>query len=101
MCLNDNWLCGLLGSPAVRGEEGDDNNADDVSDFNYPSGNQDHKQKIGDRMMNWHSSYGQGDEIPGPKYDSGLSGELPRSHIPMTSRSQVVNLLLLFSLLGE
>ncbi|XP_078442548.1 cellulose synthase family protein isoform X2 [Wolffia australiana] len=80
----------IQGSPAVRGEEGDESQADDASDFNYPSGNQDHKQKIGDRMMNWHSSYGHGDDVTGPKYDSGMSGEFPRSHhIPMTTRSQI------------
>ncbi|KAG2632850.1 hypothetical protein PVAP13_2NG127200 [Panicum virgatum] len=40
------------GSPAIRGEEGDDTDADDTSDFNYPaSGNDDQKQKIADRIM--------------------------------------------------
>ncbi|CAA6667327.1 unnamed protein product [Spirodela intermedia] len=79
------------GSPAVRGEEGDDGHADDASDFNYPSGNHDHKPNIGDRMLNWRLSYGQGDDVSGPKYDSGLSGELPRSHIPLITHSQVIS----------
>lgn len=44
-------------------------------------------------MLNWRLSYGQGDDVSGPKYDSGLSGELPRSHIPLITHSQVVNLI--------
>lgn len=75
------------GSPPVRGEEGDDGDADDVSDFNYPTGNQDQKPKITERMLGWHMSHEQGEDIGPPKYDSG---EIPRNHIPLLTHSQGV-----------
>lgn len=69
------------GSPSVHGEEGEDTDADDTSDFNYPSGNQDQKQKISERMLTWR----QGQDMGRPKYDSG---EIPR-YAPSLTTSQV------------
>ncbi|XP_042413291.1 probable cellulose synthase A catalytic subunit 8 [UDP-forming] [Zingiber officinale] len=71
------------GSPIVHGEEGDDADVDDVSNFNYPTGKQDQKPKISERMLGWHHE--QGGEIGPPKYDSG---EIPRNHIPLLTHSQ-------------
>lgn len=56
------------GSPTVHGEEGDDADVDDVSDFNYLTGNQDQKPKIAERMLGWHHE--QGGEI-GPPSSQG------------------------------
>ena len=83
------------GSPAIRGEEGDD--TDDASDFNYPaSGNDDQKQKIADRMRSWRMNAGGSGDVGRPKYDSGEiglskydSGEIPRGYIPSVTNSQV------------
>ncbi|CAN6203385.1 unnamed protein product [Urochloa humidicola] len=85
------------GSPAIRGEEGDDTDADDASDFNYPaSGNDDQKQKIADRMRSWRMNAGGSGDVGRPKYDSGEigltkydSGEIPRGYIPSVTNSQI------------
>ncbi|KAJ4760611.1 Cellulose synthase [Rhynchospora pubera] len=69
------------GSPPIHGEESEDTDADDTSDFNYPSGNQDQKQKISERMLTWR----QGQDMGRPKYDSG---EIPR-YAPSLTASQV------------
>ena len=58
-----------------------------MSDFNYPTGNQDQKPKITERMLGWHMSHEQGEDIGPPKYDSG---EIPRNHIPLLTHSQGV-----------
>ncbi|CAD5191546.1 probable cellulose synthase A catalytic subunit 8 [UDP-forming] isoform X1 [Musa acuminata AAA Group] len=73
------------GSPPVRQEEGDDGDADDVSDFNYPTSHQDQKPKIAERMLGWHMGHEQGEDVGAPKYDSG---EIPRNHIPLLTHSQ-------------
>nr|ACZ82298.1 cellulose synthase [Phyllostachys edulis] len=85
------------GSPLIRGEEGEDTDADDASDFNYPaSGNDDQKQKIADRMRSWRMNAGGGGDVGRPKYDSGEigltkydSGEMPRGYIPSVTNSQI------------
>ncbi|CAA6659139.1 unnamed protein product [Spirodela intermedia] len=46
------------GRPPVRGEEPRDGGADDSSDSNHPSRNQDQKQKIAERMLSWRMNYG-------------------------------------------
>jgi cellulose synthase A len=87
----------LSGSPPIRGEEGDDTDADDASDFNYPaSGTEDQKQKIADRMRSWRMNTGGSGDVGRPKYDSGEirfakydSGEIPRGYIPSVTNSQV------------
>lgn len=71
----------LKGSPPVRGEEqADERDADNAS--------QDQGHKLSERMLGWHSSYEDGG---GPKYDSGMSGELPRNHIPLLTHSRAVS----------
>ena len=85
-----------LGSPPVHGEENEDVDADDVSDYNYPaSGNQDQKQKIAERMLTWRTN-SRGSDVGLAKYDSGEighgkydSGEIPRGYIPSLTHSQV------------
>ena len=85
-----------LGSPPVHGEENEDVDADDVSDYNYQaSGNQDQKQKIAERMLTWRTN-SRGSDIDLAKYDSGEighgkydSGEIPRGYIPSLTHSQV------------
>jgi len=84
------------GSPPVHGEENEDVDADDVSDYNYPaSGNQDQKQKIAERMLTWRTN-SRGSDVGLAKYDSGEighgkydSGEIPRGYIPSLTHSQV------------
>ncbi|KAL6893862.1 hypothetical protein ACP4OV_007960 [Aristida adscensionis] len=84
------------GSPPVHGEESEDVDADDASDYNHPaSGSQDPKHKIAERMLTWrmnsggsshyHAKYDSG-EIGHAKYDSG---EIPRGYIPSLTHSQV------------
>uniref|UniRef100_A0ACD5WNE5 Uncharacterized protein n=1 Tax=Avena sativa TaxID=4498 RepID=A0ACD5WNE5_AVESA len=85
------------GSPAIRGEEGDDTDGDEGSDFNYPaSGTEDQKQKVADRMRSWRMSTGGSGNVGHPKYDSGEiglskydSGEIPRGYIPSVTNSQI------------
>ncbi|ONM10559.1 Cellulose synthase-5 [Zea mays] len=83
-------------SPPVHGEENEDVDADDVSDYNYQaSGNQDQKQKIAERMLTWRTN-SRGSDIGLAKYDSGEighgkydSGEIPRGYIPSLTHSQI------------
>ncbi|KAG2534412.1 hypothetical protein PVAP13_9NG063509 [Panicum virgatum] len=85
------------GSPPVHGEENEDVDADDVSDYNYPaSGNQDQKQKIAERMLTWRTN-SRGSDVGLAKYDSGEighgkydSGEIPRGYIPSLTHSQSI-----------
>jgi len=80
----------------VHGEENEDVDADDVSDYNYPaSGNQDQKQKIAERMLTWRTN-SRGSDVGLAKYDSGEighgkydSGEIPRGYIPSLTHSQI------------
>ncbi|XP_066365518.1 probable cellulose synthase A catalytic subunit 2 [UDP-forming] [Miscanthus floridulus] len=84
------------GSPPVHGEENEDVDADDVSDYNYQaSGNQDQKQKIAERMLTWRTN-SRSSDIDLVKYDSGEighgkydSGEIPRGYIPSLTHSQI------------
>ncbi|CAN6303085.1 unnamed protein product [Urochloa humidicola] len=84
------------GSPPVHGEENEDIDADDVSDYNYPaSGNQDQKQKIAERMLTWRTN-SRGSDVGLAKYDSGEighgkydSGGIPRGYIPSLTHSQI------------
>lgn len=73
----------------------DELDADDASDFDYPSGNHDQKPKAADKMIGWHMNYEKGGTYGLPKYDSG---EIPRNNIPLLthSRSQEVCYINLF-----
>nr|GMD65278.1 cellulose synthase A catalytic subunit 3 [UDP-forming] [Ipomoea batatas] len=57
------------GSPAIHNEEVEDVDAHDDSE------NQNEKQKIAERMLSWHMTFGR-EETGGPKYDKEVSGEL-------------------------
>ena len=61
-------------------------NVIDSRDSNHPSRNEDQKQKSAEQMSSWRHDY----DVSGPKYDSGLSGELPRSHISHRTHTRAV-----------
>ncbi|GFQ08464.1 cellulose synthase a catalytic subunit 3 [UDP-forming], partial [Phtheirospermum japonicum] len=63
------------GSPAIRGDEEQEEDADVGNDLRF-SENQNDKQKISERMLSWHMSYGRGEDSGAPKYDKEVSGEL-------------------------
>lgn len=76
-----------LGSPAILGDREDDTDVDDsTSDFNYTSENQNEKQKIAERMLSWHMTYGRGEDVGPPNYDK----EVSHNHIPLLTNGQEV-----------
>ncbi|CAB4268097.1 unnamed protein product [Prunus armeniaca] len=76
------------GSPAILGDREEDGDADDgTSDFNYTSENQNEKQKIAERMLSWHMTYGRGEDIGAPNYDK----EVSHNHIPLLTNGQEVS----------
>lgn len=78
------------GSPAILGDGEEDGGADDgASDFIYDSENQNQKQKISERMLSWHVSYGQAEEVGAPNYDK----EVSHNHIPLLTSGQEVKQL--------
>ena len=88
-------LC-CSGSPPARGDECDDADVDDASDLNYPpSGNQDQKHRIPEKMLTWRA--GTSDDVRhANKFDSGEiglskydSGEIPHGYNPSFTHSQV------------
>lgn len=81
----------ISGSPAILGDREEDIDGDDnASDFNYPSEEQNQKQKAPERMLSWHMTYGRGEDAGPPKYDN----EVPHNHIPLlTNGQEVINKL--------
>ncbi|XP_026418261.1 cellulose synthase A catalytic subunit 3 [UDP-forming]-like [Papaver somniferum] len=78
----------IKGSPPIRGDEEDGVDANDVtSDFSYPSENQDQKQKIAERMLSWHMTYGRGEDVSAPNYDK----EVNHNDIPLLTHRQMVS----------
>ena len=76
------------GSPAILGDREEDAVADDdTSDFNYTSENQNEKQKIAERMLSWHMTYGRGEDVSAPNYDK----EVSHNHIPLLTSGQEVS----------
>ena len=76
------------GSPAILGDGEEDAGADDgSSDFNYDSENQNQKQKISERMLSWHMTYGRVAEVGAPNYDK----EVSHNHIPLLTSGQEVS----------
>ncbi|PQP98829.1 Cellulose synthase [Prunus yedoensis var. nudiflora] len=76
------------GSPAILGDREEDGDGDDgTSDFNYTSENQNEKQKIAERMLSWHMTYGRGEDIGAPNYDK----EVSHNHIPLLTNGQEVS----------
>lgn len=75
------------GSPAILGDREEDGDADEgASDFNYSSETQNQKQKIAERMLSWHMTYGRGEDIGAPTYDK----EVSHNHIPLLTNGQEV-----------
>ncbi|CAM8952457.1 unnamed protein product [Rhodiola kirilowii] len=70
------------GSPAILGEK-DEDGEDGASDVNYPSDNQNQKQKIAERMLSWQMTYGRGD----PNYDK----EVSHTNIPLLTNGTEVS----------
>ncbi|GFZ02813.1 cellulose synthase family protein [Actinidia rufa] len=71
---------GLIpGSPAIHGD-GEEGDTDVVAnDFHHPSENQNEKQKVAERMLSWHMTYGRGENVGAPKYDKEVShNRIPR-----------------------
>lgn len=62
----------VTGSPAIHNEEVEDVDAHDDSE------NQNEKQKIAERMLSWHMTFGR-EETGGPKYDK----EVSHNNIPL------------------
>ncbi|KAJ8565619.1 hypothetical protein K7X08_008195 [Anisodus acutangulus] len=76
------------GSPAISGESVEDGDADDgASDRHYSSENLNEKQKVADRMLSWHATYGRGEETGAPKYDK----EVSHNHIPLLTNGTDVS----------
>ena len=87
------FICGsqfgsssISGSPAILGDKEEDDVDDGASDFNYPSENQNEKQKIAERMLSWQMTYGRGEDVVAPNYDK----EVPHNHIPLLTNGQEV-----------
>ena len=78
----------IPGSPAILGDEEEDGGGDDsANDFNYVSEN--HKQKVSERMLSWHMTYGRAEEVGAPVYDKEVShNDIPR----LTSGQEVIEL---------
>ena len=84
----------ILGSPAILGDREEDADADDGgSEFNYNSEDQNQKQKIAERMLSWHMTYGRGEDVGAPSYDK----EVSHNHIPLLTNGTEV---ILFFFLG-
>lgn len=78
------------GSPAVIGDKEEDVNADDIpADFHLTE-TQNEKQKIAQRMMSWHMTYGRGEDTSAPNYDK----EGSNNHIPYLISGQEVKCLI-------
>jgi cellulose synthase A len=78
----------IPGSPAILGDREEDVDADEVaSDFNYTPEDQNQKQKIAERMLSWHMTYGRGEDVVAPTYDK----EVSHNHIPLlTNGTEVI-----------
>lgn len=87
------------GSPAVFGDKEEDVDVDvDENTADFPlTESQADKQKIAQRMLSWHMTYGRGEDTNAPAYDK----EIPRNHIPsLTSAQEVGCFIYLCSILS-
>ncbi|KAK6933802.1 Cellulose synthase [Dillenia turbinata] len=76
------------GSPAVLGDREEDGDADDgASNYNYSAENQNEKQKITERMLSWHMTYGRGEDLGAPNFDK----EVSHNHIPLLTNGHEVS----------
>ncbi|KAL6997764.1 cellulose synthase (UDP-forming), partial [Sarracenia purpurea var. burkii] len=58
-----------------------------ANEFRYSSENQNEKQKVTERMVSWHLTYGRGEDIGVPNYDK----EISHNHIPLLTNGQEVS----------
>ncbi|XP_057513049.1 cellulose synthase A catalytic subunit 3 [UDP-forming]-like isoform X1 [Actinidia eriantha] len=76
------------GSPAIHGDGEEEGDTDVVAnDFHHPSENQNEKQKVAERMLSWHMTYGRGEDVGAPKYDK----EVSHNRIPRLTNGQEVS----------
>ncbi|WOH14665.1 hypothetical protein DCAR_0934185 [Daucus carota subsp. sativus] len=71
------------GSPAIHGDSEEDGDSDSL----FTSENQNDKQKVAERMLSWHMTYGRGDDIVTPNYDK----EVSHNHVPLLTHSVEVS----------
>ena len=69
----------IAGSPAIHGDSEEDGDSDSL----FTSENQNDKQKVAERMLSWHMTYGRGDDIVTPNYDK----EVSHNHVPLLTHS--------------
>lgn len=75
------------GSPAIAGDREEDTDVDEeTTTFPFSSQTQSEKQKTAERMLNWHMTYGRGDETNVPNYDK----EVSHNHIPLLTSGHEV-----------
>ncbi|XP_024962230.1 cellulose synthase A catalytic subunit 3 [UDP-forming]-like [Cynara cardunculus var. scolymus] len=75
------------GSPVIFGDNEEDVEADDSNaNFRFTE-TQNEKQKIAQRMLSWHMTYGRGEDANAPNYDK----ESPHNHIPLLISGQEVS----------
>ncbi|KAM0048158.1 putative cellulose synthase (UDP-forming) chromatin regulator PHD family [Helianthus anomalus] len=78
----------LKGSPAIPGDREEDIDGDDeTTNFPFSSQTQNEKQKTAERMLNWHMTYGRGDDNSAPNYDK----EVSHNHIPLLTGGHEVS----------
>lgn len=79
-------MCLTPGSPAIHGDREEDGDVDDgAADINYASENQNQKQKIAERMLSWHMTYGRGE-------DTNYDKEVSHNHIRLLTSGMDVSL---------
>lgn len=82
----------MTGSPAIHGDGEDDGSADEnATDVQYSAENPTQKQKVAERMLSWHMTYGRGEEVGVPKYDK----EVSQNHVPLLTNGTDVYLWVL------
>lgn len=75
------------GSPAIQGDGEKDGNVDEsTSSFQYPSEDVSGKQKVAERMLSWHATYGRGEDVRAPTYDK----EVSHNQIPLLTNGTEV-----------
>lgn len=76
------------GSPAIQGDGEKDGNVDEsTSSFQYPSEDVSGKQKVAERMLSWHATYGRGEDVRAPTYDK----EVSHNQIPLLTNGTEVS----------
>ncbi|PSS24463.1 Cellulose synthase A catalytic subunit 3 [UDP-forming] like [Actinidia chinensis var. chinensis] len=76
------------GSPAIHGDGEEEGDTDvGANDFHHPSEHQNEKQKVAERMLSWHMTYGRGEDVGAPNYDK----EVSLNRIPRLTNGQEVS----------